>query len=317
MNKRGFEFSFGWIFAIIVGAVFIVLAVYGASKFVGTERYGRDSEVAAQLSLLMNPIETGVEESKSTMINLAGETRIYNTCSKSGNFGTQKIAVATKAGIGGEWLPPGANSTTYSKYVFSKSVIQGSKVNAFSKSFEMPFKIADLIFIWSENDRYCFIDPPRYIEEELDALFLSSNRTNTIALASSASSCPKESTTICFASSNCNVEINEQSNSVKKKGQTVYYYGPLMYGAIFADPAIYQCQVERLMKRASELSLLYLKKSEYISTLNSGCSSNMQGSLLSYSNQTLRTTALDVDKLKFSSDGLRRLNDALVSCKIF
>jgi hypothetical protein len=40
----------------------------------------------------------------------------------------------------------------------------------FSTPFEMPFKIADLIYITSTKDKYCFISPPEDIEEELEGL---------------------------------------------------------------------------------------------------------------------------------------------------
>ena len=78
MKKKGFEFSFAWLFAIIVGAVIIFLAIFASTRFIRTGRYQMDTITAEQLSIIFEPLETGLASGKSNIAELKAETRIYN-----------------------------------------------------------------------------------------------------------------------------------------------------------------------------------------------------------------------------------------------
>lgn len=94
-GNRGIAVSFSWMFAIIVGVTVIFLAVYGSVKLVDTDREVSEAETAKQLGILLNPVETGVEEGKLSKIVFSDETRVFNKCDEIGNFGTQKLSTAT------------------------------------------------------------------------------------------------------------------------------------------------------------------------------------------------------------------------------
>lgn len=309
MNKRGFEFSFAWLFAILAGAVIIFLAIYAATSLIRTERTSVDTETAKQLGILLNPIETNLETSKEAEITFTSETRIYNDCKDSGNFGYQGIKTAVKSGLGQEFQPPGVQSIFYNKYMFSSSIMQGKKLYLFSKPLEMPFKIANLIFAWT--DSYCLINPTAEIEDEIKSLTLKN-----VNITSSIRDCKLADKKVCFSSSpdNCDIIVYPDSKSVKKGNKVVYYEGPLVYGAIFSDPDIYECQVKRLMKRASELSSLYASKTDFLST--KGCSSDLSSSLIAYSNLVRINNSRALNIVKFSADEIRSRNEIL-SCKLF
>ena len=317
-NKKGLEMSFGWIFAVIVGAAIIFLAIYAAVKFVGVGRETVNTESAKQLEVLLTPIETGIEEGKVVPpISFPTESRIYNNCTLRGNFGEQRIAVATSSSIGGKWTEPGLPVVMYDKYIFSERVIQGKEVNVFQKSFFMPFKIASLVFLWT--DKYCFISAPNEIKEEVKTLGLRNIDVNESIM--SLTDCKKGSKTVCFYSelSGCDIIVYPDQKSVAKKGKTpVYYEGSLLYGAIFSEPEIYNCEVGRLMKRASALSAVYLAKSMRISAESGGCSSNLQGVLISYANAALQAnSSLDLGRISFVSEGLESKNKQMTNCKLW
>ena len=139
----------------------------------------------------------------------------------------------------------------------------------------MPFKISSLIYIWSENKNYCFVNPPREIELELNDL------KTGFQIVSTVSSCSQESEKICFTSSNCDIDVSldlskELRGSLKKKfSDRVYFESPeLLYAAIFSDSETYECQLKRLMKRASELGGIYYSKSTLLSSKS--CPSNLE-----------------------------------------
>ena len=52
LGKRGFEFSFAWIFAVVVGAFILVLAIYAATQIIATEKYNLNTQTAAQLTII-------------------------------------------------------------------------------------------------------------------------------------------------------------------------------------------------------------------------------------------------------------------------
>lgn len=318
MNKKAFEFSFSWLFAIIVGAVILFLAIYASSQFIKTERTVQDTELGKELGIILNPLETGIETGKTTKISLPFETRIYNDCEDfKGTFGLQKISTSTKSGIGEEWQKPGQPSSFKNKYLFSEKIIEGKDYTVFSKPFEMPFKIADLIYIWPNSETYCFINPPREIEEEITNL-----QIKNIIIASSASQCRAGNKKICFSTTGCDIDISldisgKIKGSLKKKfSDRVYFESPaLLYGAIFSDSEIYECQAKRLMKRASELAWLYYSKSTFLSS--KGCPSNLESDLAIYANKTFSLdSSLDLISLSSNSETLRRRNNEL-SCKLF
>lgn len=310
-NKKGFEFSFGWLFAIIVGAAIIFLAIYATSRFIQTERTVQDTKLGKQLGIILSPIETSLEEGKITTISLPIETRIYNDCDEKGNFGSQKISTATKSAVGTEWQKPGFPSSFYNKYIFSEDVIEGNNFIVFSKPLEMPFKIADLIYIWQDTNSYCFVNPPNEIEEEI--LSLQPSNINI-----TQNKC-RNSINVCFNSPDpdCEIRISTEAKTVRREFQKTISYEttPLLYAAIFSTPEIYECQLKRLMKRASELSTLYQQKSFFLA--QKSCSSNLELELSLFAEQTLSlNSSAQITNIFQNSETIRRKNNEL-SCKLF
>jgi len=320
INKRGFEVSFAWLFAIIVGIVIIFLAIYASVKFIGMKEYELDTTTAKKIGILMNPLETSFESGASSSMILPSETRIYGDCINSGIFGEQKIFLSQKSF--GKWTLPGPEEgiSFQNKYIFSKAVVEGNKFYLFSKPFDYPFKVANLIFLTSAKDGYCFINPPEDIEEEISNL----NQEN-LKLESDGN-CTEEDVKVCFESVselNCSMEViynsgNEEDKGygyVIKNGNRLDFSGSLIYGAIFADKEIYECQVKRLMKRLEQLSQIYYDKSRFISAR--GCNSGLESEL-----KVLENSARNFD----SSNDLMSMNTLIeninaknkeVDCKLW
>ncbi len=308
-NKKALEFSFAWMFSLIVGAAILFFAIFFSSSLIKNERTIYDSQSAKEFGILLNPIETGIESGYSTKISFPQESRIFNDCDSFGAFGKQKISVSTKSGFGEKWQEQGVPSFFSNKYLFSEKYSEGKDFFVFSKSFEFPFKVADAIFLLTDKEKYCFINSPTEISEELNSLNIKN-----IEAKSSISECSKNSKKVCFASSGCEVDVSINSKSVSKKGKIVYYEDSLIYGAIFSSPEIYECQVKRLLSRASQLSDLYLEKSKLLAS--KGCNSNLEPELIAFSNSTKIKNSNELRKLVLLSDALKRRNDD-VSCQIF
>lgn len=279
-RKRGFlEISFAWLFAIIAGVVILSLAIFFATKIINVGQYATSSQTQSQIGALLNPLETSFQASQVTSMTLQTQTRIYNECDQmNGIFGKQGISLSQLSL--GRWSAKTQAITFQNKYIFSTGVVQGQQFFLFSKSFDFPFKISDLIYMTPSTTVYCFVNAPQNIQDELSNL-----NENNIVLKNDTLSCPGTSIKVCFSGSNCDVNVDYARGTVTKNSSSMAFYSDaLMYGAIFSDKNVYECQLKRLMEREAQLSSLYIDKANIISQL--GCNSNLGSDLLQLNSLT-------------------------------
>ena len=262
-NKKGFQVSFTWIFAIIAGIFILFLAIYGVTKIIDTSGDIESAKTGKEIGVLLNPLETSFGSERTVLLTMPVETRIHNKYSRYGTFGAQIIQISQKNL--GKWSQTEIDVSFQNKYIFSNGVVEGKNFFIFSKPFNFPFKVADVIYLTSSKQNYCFVDAPDRIEEELDAL----KQKNLFV-----EDCPTESIEICFESQECDINVDVYGGEVEKMGETMYFEtDALMYAAIFSDKNIYDNQIERLMWRTNELLSLYNTKSALLST--QGCSQDV------------------------------------------
>lgn len=296
MTNKKAEFSFVWLFAIIAGISILLLAIYGAMKIGEGIRFQTDSEVAKTLSIITDPLQAGPFEGKYSSIQFSKQTRIDNICSDY-NFGTNEISVSTESSVGEKWTVAGVPTKISNKYLFS-TLEEGKTFYIFSKSFKLPFKVADLLFMTTKD--YCFISTPEYISEEIVNLNIPNIKVG------GTQNCTENSIRVCFESGDCNITIHGNCNAnycetpydtgiVQKGSDSLYYSGNLMYGAIIAEKEDYECNVKRLLFRASSISDLLSKKGELMNVR--GCNTNIISDLQIYSAITQNATVSDLENL--------------------
>jgi hypothetical protein len=198
------------------------------------------------------------------------------------------------------------------KYIFSDGIVEGKDFFLFSKPFDFPFKVSDMIYMTPSTTNYCFMSPPENIQEELSKL----NEKN-ILLANDSFKCPAKSLTVCFNGENCNISVdNYPQGTVTKNNSVTQFYGDaLMYGAIFSDKLTYECQLKRLMERATQLSSLYIDKANTIS--RAGCSPDLTSDLSSFSSATNSfADSSGINDLAISATQLQQKDDIAI-CKLW
>ena len=265
-NKRGYlQISFAWLFAIIVGGTILFLAIFLSTKLIRTEQTSISAQTGKEIGVLLNPLETSFEVWKTTSLSLPTETRIYNKCHDNGIFGRQIIQISQKSF--NKWTETDIDVGFSNKYIFLEEYVEGKNFYIFSKPFKFPFKVSDLIYMTSSSEKYCFIDAPEDIKEEISIL----NQENLLVEDCENSNSIK----VCFDGDNCDINIANYSQYVEKDGERLYFEGDaLMYAAIFSEPEVYECQIKRLMQRVKNLALLYRDKANFIYQ-KSGCPSNL------------------------------------------
>lgn len=313
IKKRG-EFNFVWLFALVAGAAILVLAIYGAIQIGDTQRFGTDTALAKSLSVIIDPLQAGFAEGVSSRIEFRQETRIFNNCFV-GEFGSQEISVATRSGIGEEWKPAGGATTVNNKYVFS-SFEEGETFYVFSKSFDFPYKVADLIFMSSKD--YCFISPPEEIEEEIVGLNMENIKVDGVQ------NCSGTAIDVCFDIGDCEIEVvgtcslgcesEFDEGYVLKDGVRNDYVGSLLYGAIFSEDNLYDCNVQRLLYRTSNVASLFAKKSDLMAAR--GCDTGLSSSLENFAGLSLNAEVNDLDSLSLFAKNLEDENKRR-SCELW
>lgn len=259
-NNRGYlQISFGWLFAIIVGAVIIFLAIYFVGKIIGTQGSLQSAKTGKEIEVLLNPLETSFESAITSYVTFPEDTRIYNKCDNEGNFGTQGIQVLQKNF--NKWERTNIEISFRNKYIFSERYGEGKTFYLFSKPFEFPFKVANLIYLTSAETNYCFIYAPDDIGEEIIDL----NQANLKL----EGECSEEAIEVCFEG-NCDIKVDYDAKYVEKDGERIYFEDDaLMYAAIFSDKNTYECQLKRVMQRTEQLSQIYMDKAVSLSQI--GC----------------------------------------------
>jgi hypothetical protein len=208
----------------------------------------------------------------------------------------------------GKWTETDLDVGFSNKYIFSENGTEGKNFLVFSKPFEFPFKVANLVYMVSLLDSYCFVDAPERIKEEIESI----NQKNLIV-----GNCTGDETLVCFESSGCDIKVDYDNDYVVKDGQTVYFEGDaLMYAAIFSWPEYYECQVERLMMRVENMAALYKDKGTFI--LRAGCHSNLNSGLISLSNAagSLDSSA-NLKSVELIAEELREMNEDNSMCKLW
>jgi hypothetical protein len=307
MRKQGYlQISFGWLFAIIVGAFILFLAIFAMTKLIGTEQTTIDAKTGKQIGVLLNPLETGFETAKTTSFTLPAETRIYNKCNNNGVFGRQIIQISQKSF--NKWTETDVDVGFSNKYIFSERYTQGKKFYVFSKPFEFPFKVTDLIYMTSSSDQYCFIEAPEEVKDEI----LDLNQENLLV-----ENCTEPNIKVCFNFGNCDINVDYAGRYVEKDNKKMYFEGDtLMYAAIFSEPEVYECQLMRLMRRLGNLALLYKDKAVFISRV--GCSSNLNTNLLALNNAVMAlNSSSELSLIDFLSEDIKEENEKNWECKLW
>jgi len=299
--KRG-QFNFVWLFAIVAGGAILFLAIFGALRFGDTARFQSDTEVAKSIAIITDPLQAGFAEGSFGKISFGQETRINNVCFDDG-FGKNDISVATRSGIGKEWNLPGGATSIHNKYIFSSGGSSGFDYYVFSKSFNFPYEVSDMIFFIPDN--YCFVNAP------YDIVGLDIPNVEVDDCGSG------DSVRVCFGSGDdCDVMVYGSCSSgcdsvfdegvVVKDGVDMKYVGNLMYGAIFSDKGIYDCNVRRLLYRAGKIAEEFVDKTDLMDARN--CNTNLKPDLIFWREMVGNASVDDLSSLRTMANVIERKN---------
>lgn len=328
-SKSEIEMQFSLLFAIIAGAIILIIAIYAAISFATNSQQVQGSEASKQILNMFDPIVNYISTDFSPApIKFNRETRLYLSCSESTRnspyFGSQSLSFSEKSGFISQWTKPGLNISASNKYIFSEKIIQGKNLYLFSKPFYAGFKVDDFIIL--SFDDYCFINAPEFVKYRV-----TSNLLRNVNLSSNIAQCSKKSVKVCFGStySGCNISVIGNCNSdcdselgeydtgiISKDRINLPYFGSsLMFAGIFSSSEIYKCNVKRLGNKIAELSKIYSEKIGIISEKD--CNSAIGIFLDQMSSLTLNMSYSKLDALRTYSKQMDEQNCDNSQCRIY
>ncbi len=304
IGKKGF-IEFGWIFALIVGALILFFAFYFIGTKMNESKTGQGLVAENTLDILLNPFSSfgGLGATSSKEVTLQKKERFNFSCNLDMGFGYDSILSATNPGV------RMAPKKVYDKYIFTESSIYSKNLQVISKPFNMPWRVADLIYLFSRDRAYCFVGMTgSTIEEEFGAGTTGMNISN-FKFKDTKADCGN-SITVCYGSG-CDIVIDfEYSRVVKGTREFPFIDDSTMYAAIFSSYDIYACNMKRVAQRIRYETEVYRNKARALGV--KGCSSIFSLEALDQSaNQVInsRTSA----ELASSIYTLRAAADALNS----
>jgi hypothetical protein len=315
MDKKAFEMSFNWIFALVVGGMILFIAVFAAFRFGDVLGTQGNTETVAKIISFFDPMEAGIASGTSQSLEFKLPSMVILRCDSKNDkpFGNEKISFSEK--VLGKYSKESVQIPVKNKYVFGKNVTEGREISVLSFPFNMPFKVTDLIIFLNEN--YCFYKAPDEIKENIENLgskYINfTNKTNEcrgrmVCFDSNVQGCNITVFASCF-DSNC--EYKYETGKVSKEGKEVYYAGNLVYAAIFSDPDIYDCNVVRIKARADGLYGIYLDKIKVIQGV--GCSSTID---LNSLRGTINSSR-ELPSYYLQSKTVDKVNQAADICKLY
>jgi hypothetical protein len=334
-NSRG-QAEFGWIFALIVGALILFFAFYFIGSKLLEGNLTKSLMTEHSLDILFNPFSyfgsLGATSAKT--MDLSTVEKINFSCKTEEVFGYDSITVWTK-----EVTQP---RKVYDKYIFSNKFIESKNFQIISKSFNMPWRVADMVYFFPRNIKYCFIGPnfddtkKEFGSDESDEHDTGMNISNFYFGDSFYCSQDGNVVNVCWNTNDpkCNVSVySGNDNYVLKKNDSgvpkkLYYSDDAQkYAAIFSDPEIYYCNLQRLTKRLQfQIEIYNAKRMSLNEKQQCGISVVLDG--LDTSAKTLfdsiegsKQNSWDPIKGAFSdikskADAVRYQND-MSSCKLF
>lgn len=309
-NRNG-QFNFVWLFAIVVGGAILFLAIYGALRFGDTIRFQSDTEVAKSISIITDPMQAGFAKGSFSRISFKQETRINNFCSDI-EFGKNDISVATKSGVGEEWNLPGGATSIRNKYIFSSGEISGMDYYVFSKSFNFPYKVSDLIFLTSE--RYCFFNMP----DDFLGLDVPNIEIDDCSFSDAVKVCfgfGEDCDVMVYGSCSSECDSVYDEGIVVKDGVDMKYVGNLLYGAIFSDKGIYDCNVRRLLYRDEKIAGVFIDKADLMDARD--CNTNLKSDLIIWKGMVGNSSVDNLSSLRVMANVLKRKNEGEKLCRVW
>lgn len=246
--------QFAWIFSIVVGAIVLFLAFFFVTQYgKQVEKPTKQAVLSAGIDILLEPFSAigSLAEVRAEPIEIPKDMHIEFDCNDDNDYSEIKAR-------GKKHKTFELTRKSYDKYIFANTIETKSKSKflAFSLPIKIPFYVATATVI--VNKDYCIKNLPQKYKESLNEIYEPI----------------KDSIKTKLEFENC--EPNQEIYGINKgRVYGKYFINQLVVAAVFSENDLYNCNLNRILKRAIRIAKIYKSKAEKMSA--KGC--NMDGSI--------------------------------------
>lgn len=295
-DRRGVSIVFNWIFSLVAGVVILSFLVYFAVQH--TDLFGKVTArvVAEELDVLFSGYETIKTRSD---LDFDREVKLEFKCENE----TQEFRINGKG-----------EKKVWGKIIFAPKEIKSSHINIFTESWNVPFRVANFIYIWDRG--YDLQGAPSEIKE-IEGL----NDVNGKKVRMERNPSLIDSTIPCPSIVNVDgkviyydeTDLGDYIGKICfKEGSEVFFGKAMLLGAIFSeDYEDYKCLSEVAKKRFNIMEKVYNEKMRTL-IANGQCEgmtySRFKSPLSSFSAHYNK----DFDSLKSAVRNMKRANEDII-----
>ncbi len=312
--------AFGWLFSVIIGAFILFFAFLFVFRFTHIAEQQEQAVTTTSLDILLEPFASSIATGQSDIITLPRNSKLEIDCSYSDfDFGKNIVKYSTT----GQFR---FSKVVRDKYIFARP-IQKRNILVVVLPFEMPFRIADLTLLIGHD--YCFVGLPERYKDLLQELTETNADAANIRLEffSDVNDCSEDSIKVCKDNLNCDVSFTCADGcsygtiSYGNNDKQYLWYGNLLLAAAFSEPELYECNANRLLKRAKLIASIYKTEASMLSSKGCSSISGLSSQLDRYITQLNNIDISDTSTSSFASlhDTAKTIDhiNGFALCKIY
>src|SRR3989344_6003333 len=286
-DKKGME-VFHWILIMIVGAVILLFGVIFAGKSGGVEQQKQNVLVVEYLEMFFNPFTSvgAIADSFGKKVSLPYEIDAELRCEGGKEF--------LFVGSGGK-----ISSEKIENFVYTPSKIKARELFVLTKSFEIPFRVTDLIFTFDSGQKFCVIydeqdagqaDFVDQLKGDIEGRLVDAQ--GNFAYCQDIGCCMVAGSTRIISLNAQKGDVNLVPQGADGEGfsfgevtwaaqgaqgsgqgaasagrKSVFVSSALAEAAIFSDYPLYSCNLRRLMSKTGSVSDIYSEKANYLGAI--------------------------------------------------
>jgi len=314
LNKRGMGITFDWMFSIVAGVLIFSFLIYFAVQ--NTDLFGKVTAriVAEELDILFSGYET--TQTKS-VLDFDKNVKLDFSCDKINK--RQRFMINDREG-----------KNLWGKIIFSPKSVESDKINVATVSWDVPFRVANFIFIWDKRyllDYDSDLELPEWVNPSASGdINIKFAHDSSLALSSSSSfDCSYDFRTlnneeydkVIYYDKNPSDDDVRGYVCFKGKEKSFFYGEAMMIGAIFSESKIeFDCVKDIAVDRLKIVNDIYAKKANNLVFSDRNCDYN---SGVSYNDAVFDTDSNRMLKKDFDSfdfgyvNRIRRENQNLIA----
>jgi len=239
--RKGQGILFNWIFISIVGILFLVLLVSFAFQYKKIEEEKNNFKIATSIDTSLSGLNS---ENLYTSLSYDKKIQFDSDCD---NFLVNSYKVPLN-----------------DKILFAEE-FKDNNVKVWVKELKFPYSVGNLYFL-AGNKKYYLVGenslemPEIFDVEEISLSNIGNQKGKFVFFIDPGDVKDRLNDYI----------IVKEDSVVFPDGSELPYFNELVYGAIFSDKKLYECNFERVMEKIKAVNQIYLKKASLLS-LWTGC----------------------------------------------